>query len=106
MRQKINNRVRSCEACQKTKVYRHVVSPISSIKMPASCFATIHADLCGLFLECQEFSNLLVCIDWFTSFISVSPLHNLKTEFVIIGVNSFINTYGHLQHLRVDNGVV
>jgi len=105
MRRKVSNRVRSCEACQKSKVYRHVVSPISSIKMPASRFNTIHADLCGPYPESQGYSYLLVCIDRFTRFISVYPLRNLRTESVIIGMNSFISTFGQMQHLRVDNGV-
>ena len=53
----------------------------------------------------SRFSNLLVCIDRFTRFISVYPLRNLKTESVIIGINSFISTFGQMQHLRVENGV-
>ena len=97
--------MRSCEACQKSKVYRHVESPNSSIKMPASRFATVHVDLYGLFPESQGFLCLLVFIDRFTRFILVYPLRNLKTESVIIGINSFISTFGHLQHLQVSNGV-
>ena len=57
MRQKISNLVRSYKACQESKAYRHVVSLISSIKMLAPHFATIHADLCGPFPKCKNFHN-------------------------------------------------
>ena len=105
MKRKIRDRVRCCESCQKTKIFRHVVSPISSAKMPTSRFSTIHADLCGPYPCCQGFSYLLVCIDRFTRFVSAYPLRDIKTESVIIGMNAHIGTFGQMQILRVDNGV-
>ena len=105
MKRKIGDRVRACTACQRTKVVRHVVSPIASAKMPKSRFTTVHADLCGPYPECQGFSYLLVCIDRFTRFVSVYPLRNLRTESAIIGINSHVATFGQMQTLRVDNGV-
>ena len=102
---KIRDRVRSCEACQKTKVYRHVISPIAPAKMPATRFSTVHADLCGPYPECQGYSYLLVCVDRFTRFVSAYPLQNIKTESVIVGMNSYLSTFGQMQSLRVDNGV-
>ena len=59
----------------------------------------------GPFSNVNDFHTLLVCIDRFARFISVYPLRNLKTESVIIGINSFISTFGQMQHLDVDNGV-
>ena len=85
---------------KKSKVYWHMVFPISSIKMPAFRFITIHAELCGLFPECKGFSYLLVCINRFTRYIAVYSLCNLKTKSVIIGINSFISTFGQMQHLK------
>ena len=93
MKRKIRDRVCYCESCQKTKIFRHVVSPISSAKMPTSRFSTVHADLCGPYPCCQGFSYLLVCIDRFTRFVSAYPLRDIKTEFVIIGMNAHIGTF-------------
>ena len=105
MKRKIRDHVCCCESCQKTKICRHVVSPISSALMPTSQFSTVHADLCGPYLCCQGFSYLLVCIDRFTCFVSAYPLSDIKTKSVIIGINAHIGTFGQKQILRVDNGV-
>ena len=102
MKRKIGDHFRACTACQQTKVVRHVVSPISSAKMPKSRFTT---DLCGPNSEFQVFSYLLACIGRFTRFVSVYPLRNLTTESAIIGINSHVTTFGQMQPLRLDNGV-
>ena len=105
MNRKIKDRVKACTACQQSKVYRHVVSPIASAKMPDARFDTIHADLCGPFPECQGFSYLLVCIDRFSRFVTAYPLRNAKSESVVLGINSFVSMFGQMRILRVDNGV-
>ena len=105
MNRKIKDRVKACTACQQSKVYRHVVSPIASAKMPDARFDTIHANLCGLFPECQGFSYLLVCIDRFSRFVTAYPLRNAKSESVVLGINSFVSMFGQMRILRVDNGV-
>ena len=105
MCRKITDRVRACTGCQRSKVYRHVVSPVTSCKMPSARFDTVHADLCGPYPECQGFSYLLVCIDRFSRFVTAYPLRNIQTESVIIGMNAYISTFGQMRVLRVDNGV-
>ena len=60
MKRKIRERVKACISCQRAKISRHIISPLTSCKMPPARLDTIHADLCGLFPECQGFSHLLV----------------------------------------------
>ena len=105
MRRKIRNRVRACTSSQRSKIYRHVVSPIVSCKMSTTRLDTVHADLCGPYPECQEFLYLLVCIDKFSRFVTSYPLRNIQAETVIIGMNAYISIFGQMRVLRVDNGV-
>ena len=105
MRRKIRDRVRACTGCQRSKVYRHVVSPIASCKIPTARLDTVHTDLCGPYPECQEFFYLLVYIDRFSRFVTTYSLCNIQTESVIIGMNAYISTFGQMRVLRVDNGV-
>ena len=69
IRRKIRYRVRACTGCQTSKVYRQVVSPIVSRKMPTARLDTVHAELCGPYPKCQGFFYLLVCIDRFSRFV-------------------------------------
>ena len=105
MHRKIRDCLRVCTGCQRFKVYRHVVSPIASCKMPTARLETVHADLCVPYPECQGFSYLLVCIDRFSRFVTAYHLRNIQTESVIIGMNAYIRTFGQMRVLRVDNGV-
>ena len=105
MNRKIKDRVKACTACQQSKVYRHVISPTASVKMPDDRFDTIHADLCGPFPDCQGFSYLLVCIDRFSRFVTAYPMRNAKSEFVVLGINSFVSMFGQMLILRVNYGV-
>ena len=105
MRRKIRDRVRACTGCHRSKVYRHVVLPITSGKMITARLDTVHADLCGPYPECQGFSYFLVCIDRFSRFVIAYPPCNIQAELVIIGMNTCISIFGQMRVLRVDNEV-
>ena len=105
MKRKIRERVKACISCKRAKISRHIISPLTSCKMPPARLDTIHANHCGAFPECQGFSHLLVCIDRFSRFIFTFPLQNIRATTVIVGINSFVSIFGQMRTLRVNNGV-
>ncbi|GBM66659.1 Transposon Ty3-G Gag-Pol polyprotein [Araneus ventricosus] len=59
MKQDIVNFTRSCMACQKSKIFRHVHSPLAEFKVPNQRFVHINIDLIGPLPSSQRFSYCL-----------------------------------------------
>ena len=56
----------SCLQCQRSKVHRHTVSPLSTIATPDACFDQIHVDIVGPLPPSRGYTNLLTCVNRFT----------------------------------------
>lgn len=58
---------RSCIPCQRSKVHRHTVAPLSPFPTPDARFATVHIDLhvVGPLPLSQGFTHILTCVDRF-----------------------------------------
>ena len=63
---RIRDLVKSCISCQRAKVGRHVISPLTSIAMLTERFNHIQVDICGPFPSSQGFSYLFICVDRYT----------------------------------------
>ena len=57
---------RSCLKCQRSKVYRHTTTPLTTFNTPDIRFDHIHLDLVGPLPPSQGYTYLLTCIDRFT----------------------------------------
>ncbi|GBP26299.1 hypothetical protein EVAR_95469_1 [Eumeta japonica] len=58
--------VRTCLACQRSKITRHVTTPLGTFKLPAAKFRFIHIDLIGPLPISQGYRYCLTAIDRFT----------------------------------------
>ena len=63
MKKKIRDFVKTCVGCQRSKVTRHIVSPLSPIAVSNKRFHTIDVDIYGPFPPSQTYTHLLVCVD-------------------------------------------
>ena len=56
----------SCLQCQRSKVHRHTVSPLSTSATPDACFDQIHVDIVGPLPPSRGYTHLLTCVNRFT----------------------------------------
>ena len=104
MNRRIRDLVRTCTACQRSKVHRHTVSPIASIPMPTARFTKLQVDICGPFPSSQNCSYLLVCVDPFTRWVEAYPMHNQSTDSVISALAQHVQHFGTFSCIHSDSG--
>ena len=56
---------RTCVACQRAKVSRHIVAPLMPLLLPAKGFDSIHVDLsCRYTVRCNRV-DIAVSVSWY-----------------------------------------
>ena len=104
MLSKVRDFVRCCVNCQRAKVIRHTVSPISSISMPIERFHRINIDIAGAFPSSRSQTFVFMCIDPFTRWIEAFPMPDQTTSSVVFSLNLHVQSYGAPVEIHSDSG--
>ena len=71
---------RSCLACQKAKVHKHIKAPLQMFNLPSLHFDHIHIDLVGPLPPSQGQTHLLTVVDLYTRWPEAISLKSTDTE--------------------------
>ena len=104
LRQDVCRWARDCLPCQRAKIHKHTVPPISDFAVPARRFQHVHMDLVSM-PPSNGYNHLLTMIDRFSRWPVAIPIPDINAETVVDQfAHGWISAYGVPEVVTTDRG--